>query len=75
FLKMQLTGEIVSKFRKLVYSYVLNLNKYVYLCLQVDENFIKYQGTKKLSKGKSGTGNNFAGGFYRYFLTSAYFKL
>ena len=75
FLKMQLTDGIVSKFRKLVYSYVLNLNKYVYLCLHVDENFIKYQGTKKLSKGKSGTGNNFAGGFYRYFLTSAYFKL
>ena len=72
---MQLTVEIISKFRKLVYSYVLNLNKYVYLCLHLDENFIKYQGTKNLSKGKSGTGNNFAGGFYRYFLTSAYFKV
>lgn len=75
FLKRTITMEIAVKFSNFIYYRINQLDHRIGFAVYIDEHFVIYQGTKKMAKGKGGSKNKVAKGFYRFYLTCALFSI
>jgi hypothetical protein len=75
FLKGTITLEIALNFTNFMYYRINQLDQRIGFAAYIDEHFVIYQGTKKMAKGKGGSKNKVAKGFYRFYLTCALFSI
>jgi len=75
FLKRTITLENALKFSNFVYYRINQLDWKIGFAVYIDEHLVKYQGTRKMSKGKGSGKNKFEKGFYRFYLTCIQFSI